>query len=426
MGNPNFDIVNRNTDESGNFAKTLPGRDVNRVKKNYPPLWRHALIALILFAAALAAIAAYIEFYGDANDAIPQQRVDLNLPPQPAAFDSLNGTGGALPDLLGDVAENTNPTETIAQQQVDALGNPIGAQPSEVMAGQSPDNVKRSSDIGGITINGQSIAAGLIKAPVAGLSRNTPYGAIPARASDGRRAFDVYARPYTAGANMKPVSLVIGGLGINSALTTRAIEELPPEITLSFAAHAPNLQDQINTARARGHEVLLELPMESADFDPAEPGAEWALRVGGTVSAQNKRNLDRLLSRASGYFAVTNYNGDLFLQRSDSVVPMMATLSEAGLGFVFDGSVAAPSLTTLANASRLPFLKAFSLIDSNPDSASIKSELDRITALADSGTAPVAFGFTYPQTIDAVSDWVKNLPSQGLTLAPVSSRIPQK
>lgn len=406
-------------------ARSLPGRDVYRRSTKTVSLWRHAFGAITLCAAIALAVISYVEIYGDAGDAVPEQRVAIAVPPQAPLYDSLNGTGSALPDLLGDVAPGENPTETIAnQQRLDALGNPIGGSPDDIMAGQSTAVTAASTPRGEITINGQSISSGLVKAPVSGLSRTTPYGPIPTRAADGRTPFNVYSRPFTPAAGAKPVSLIIGGLGINRGLTTRAINELPPEVTLSFAAHAPDLQNQINAARASGHEVLLELPMESEDFNPNEPGAEWALKVGNASLTQNKRNLDRLLSRASGYFAVTNYNGGLFLQRSDSVVPVMASLSEAGLGFVFDGSVTAPSLSTLASASRLPYLKAFSLIDANPDKASIQSELDRMTKLATSGAAPVGVGFTYPQTIDAVSAWVSSLDAQGLTLAPVSSRIP--
>ena len=430
MAQPSFDTKRSTKTASPNASPSrLPGREIYRRQRNPVSLWRHAFGALILLAAFAFALYSYLKVYGDARDAIPEQRVELALPPQPAAFDSLNGSGEALPDLLDEIAIGENPTEAIAQQQqLDALGNPVGnpsAASTEVMAGETSASAPSlSGGVGDITINGQSIGGGLIKAPAAGLTRTSPYGTIPARAQDGRTAFKVYARPYTAASNAKPISLVIGGLGINRTLTERAINELPAEISLAFAAHAPNLQSQIDRARARGHEVLLELPMESEDFNPAEAGSEWALRIGSSSATQNKRNLDRLLSRASGYFAVTNYNGGLFLQRSDSVVPMMASLSDAGLGFVFDGSITAPSLPTLANASRLPYLKAFTLIDSEADSASIKAELSRMTTLASSGSAPVGFGFTYPQTIDAVSEWVAGLNAQGLTLAPVSSRIP--
>ena len=433
MGHPTFDM-NRRQNSAGMppNRKALPGREVHRRKPKKVSLWRHVLGSIGLLIALTLLVFSYIEFFGDAGDAVPEQRVELAQPPQPAAFDSLNGSGATLPDLLGDVAIGKNPTDTIdqqsgtiVQQQLDALGNPIGEQTDDKMAGEglSAPSASFAPSVGEITINGRAIGGGLVKAPVAGLTRTSPYGSIPARASDGRTAFKVYARPYTAASNAKPVTLVIGGLGINRTLTARAINELPPEVSLSFAAHAPNLQSQINLARASGHEVLLELPMESEDFNPVEPGADYTLRVGGGSAADNERNIDRLLSRASGYFAVTNYNGGLFLQRSDSVVPMMAALSKSGLGFVFDGSVTAPSLSTLANASRLPYLKASSLIDNNPDSASINSELKRLASLASGGAAPVGFGFTYPQTIDAVAKWVTELEPQGLTLAPVSSRI---
>lgn len=427
MGQPTFDIKrHQNSAGAPPRRKALPGREVHRHQPKKVSLWRHFIGSVSLIVALTVLVFSYIEVFGDAGDAVPEQRVELAEPPQPAAFDSLNGSGSTLPDLLGDVALGDNPTDTIAQQQLDALGNPIGGQAEDIMAGEdlSAPRISSAPNVGEITINGRAIGGGLVKAPVAGLARTSPYGSIPARASDGRTAFTVYARPYTAASNAKPVTLVIGGLGINRTLTERAINELPPEVSLSFAAHAPNLQSQINLARTRGHEVLLELPMESEDFNPVEPGAEYTLRVVGGSTADNERNIDRLLSRASGYFAVTNYNGGLFLQRSDSVVPMMASLSQAGLGFVFDGSVAAPSLSTLANASRLPYLKASTLIDNTPDSASINSELERLASLASSGAAPVGFGFTYPQTIDAVAKWVTELEAQGLTLAPVSSRIP--
>jgi len=342
MGQQPFNSEPRvNNARTSSARVQLPGRQVERPQRKKVSLWRHLFGALTLCLVIGLAAASYVELYGDAGDAIPQQRVEISSPPQAAAFDSLNGTGTALPDLLGDVAVGENPTDAIAQkQQLDALGNPIPSGADDIMAGQSEaaDKAAPRSDTGEITINGQSINSGLVKAPVAGLTRTSPYGAIPAKASDGRTAFKVYARPYEAVPNTKPVSLIIGGLGINQTLTQRAINELPAEITLSFAAHAPNLQDQIDAARARGHEVLLEIPMESEEFDPAEPGADWALRVGSAAATQNKRNLDRLLSRASGYFAVTNYNGGLFLQRSDNVVPMMTALEAAGVGFVFDES----------------------------------------------------------------------------------------
>ena len=58
---------------------------------------------------------------------------------------------------------------------------------------------------------------------------------------------------------------MVGGLGLNASATKAAIERLPPEITLSFVAYSDGLQGWIDMARANGHEVLLEAPMEPLD-----------------------------------------------------------------------------------------------------------------------------------------------------------------
>jgi len=71
-----------------------------------------------------------------------------------------------------------------------------------------------------------------------------------------------YKRPFSAGSGKRPVSIIIGGLGVNRSLTNQAINELPADVTLSFAAHAPGLQNWINQARAKGHDVFIEPPME--------------------------------------------------------------------------------------------------------------------------------------------------------------------
>jgi len=103
-----------------------------------------------------------------------------------------------------------------------------------------------------------------------------------------------------ATAEETPAGSIMGGLGVNRGLTQEAIENLPADVTLSFAAHSIGLQDWVDAARADGHEVLIEIPMESAAFDPTEPGADKALRI--TVPpAENGRRLDWMMARAQGY-----------------------------------------------------------------------------------------------------------------------------
>ena len=392
---------------------------IKRTEAKLPSILRHGLAALAIVALSGAATIGAIKLFGNASDAVAGGKMAVQSAPLPALSDSLNGESNALPDLLaGEVAMNENPTETI-----DALGNPIsgGSKTPDIIVEAAPS---ASSGPKTIMIDGKAIGGepsgqsyALERAPIAGLSQMSPYGLIPAVGSDGRKSVSAYARPFTR-TNKKSVSIIVGGLGVSAPITRRAISELPPEVTLSFAAHSDNLQNWVNQARARGHEVLIELPMESSDFNASEPGANHALRT--SDPAQNLRNLDWLLSRAQGYFAVTNYNGDAFLARSDVSAPVLGKLSETGLGFIFDGSTSAPSLAPLAKNARLPYASGFALIDENTVPTAISQQLDRLTANA--GSATIGVGFSYPQTIDAVKAWASTLPSN-ITLAPASAAL---
>ena len=105
----------------------------------------------------------------------------------------------------------------------------------------------------------------LTPAPAKGFVENAPSGPLPKRAGDGRRPFDVYARPVhrnVLNASQPKIAILLGGMGINAELTKRAIQALPEEITFAFAPYGNGLQSSIDEARSRGHEVMLQLPME--------------------------------------------------------------------------------------------------------------------------------------------------------------------
>lgn len=58
--------------------------------------------------------------------------------------------------------------------------------------------------------------------PDRALIEDSEYGPLPVRAADGRRPFDVYARPWS-GARGARVAIIIGGLGLSQTGTQNAI-----------------------------------------------------------------------------------------------------------------------------------------------------------------------------------------------------------
>ncbi len=401
-----------------------------RARVKLPSIWTHLFWSVATFFMLIIGAWIFIEAFGDTKSVVSDGAILVDPQLMPAESDTLAGSSNTLPDLLdGDVPRNINPTTLLNNRsRVDALGNPL---PNTNR--QNPDSPlltgsqqKVTTPTRPITINGRPIninASALPPAPIMGLSRQGPFGPVPAPNATGLTPYSAYKRPFSTPAGQQPVSIIIGGLGIRSDVTQQAISTLPPEVTLSFAAHAPNLQDWINQARQAGHEVLLEVPMESTEFDPTEPGAERALMADASKE-QNLRNMDWMMSRAQGYFGVTNFNGDKFLTRTDSVAPVMSHLEKSGLSLVFDGSSSAPSLPLLASTARVPFAEAYTLLDLTPDPENIQIELSRLQAQASAGSGAIGFGFAYPQTISAVASWTRTLSNQQLVLAPASTSLP--
>ena len=248
-------------------------------------------------------------------------------------------------------------------------------------------------------------------APITGLSAPGPTGPLPIVAKDGRTPAQAYARPFHDTGKPR-VALVIGGLGLNSAATKSAIERLPPEVTLSFVPYADNLQGWIDLARANGHEVLLEVPMEPTDYPNNDPGPQTLMT--GAAPAETVKRLDWLLSRATGYFGVANYLGGKFVASTPAMSVFTGQLKARGLAFVDDGSAS-------GRGAGVPRASASAVVDEQLSADSIDHALLGLEASALQHGSAVGSGFAYPVTVEQVTRWAQGLAARGLQLAPASA-----
>ena len=345
----------------------------------------------------LAAGVLFVAVMGDPRAGAPSARVALQRPTvaetAPTGADAFAMSGL---DLYQDLSDP-------------ALLDPNGAAGGEALI-TLPDG----ASVGG----GSAIAAPvrapsnpLPKAPIAGLFSPGPNGPLPRIAPDGRVPAQAYARPFRS--NGKPmVSLVVGGLGLNAVTTRAAIERLPAEVTLSFVPYAEGLQAWIDMARAQGHEVMIELPMEPTGYPDNDPGPYTLLSSGGADDVEAK--LDWLLGRATGYFGVTNYLGDRFATSDEGMGAMLGVLRQRGVAFLDDGSMRRkPGAFARASADRI--------IDEQQSPAAIMGQLNALEAAAKTRGAALGTGFSYPVTVEAAARWTAGLEARGLQLAPASA-----
>jgi uncharacterized protein len=283
------------------------------------------------------------------------------------------------------------------------------------------EDIVRLSDrpfgpLAGITWNGganeKPAAGALPTAPLPGLYAPGPGGPLPIISADGRTPFDGYKRPFSANAKPK-IALIIGGLGLNARATRQAIESLPPEVTLSFAPYAEGLQGWIDEARAHGHEVLLETPMEPLDYPDNDPGPYTLMADGSPPEIVKK--LEWVLSRATGYFGLTNYLGSRFLANPAAYQAFASAAAGRGLGFIDDGSGARMT------GGGLPRASAERVIDDQLSQAAIDQQLLALEAGALQRGQALGAGFAYPVTLDKVARWAGGLAERGFQLAPASA-----
>ncbi len=369
-------------------------------------------VATFVFVAAIMGVFGWLSLAGDPLGGEPQ--VVMALPPD------FVGSADSAPEQLIDMAEaeeaqaprpqakpediEENETKTSPWSAPSDLAqlrdNPLSQSPAE-SAAISPGDVENAETF----LDPALLAEG-------------PNGSLPIIAQDGRRALDVYARPFTAELSRPRIGILIRGLGLSAATTENAIENLPPEITLSFVPYAKNLQSWVDKARRAGHEVMLELPMEPYDYPNNDSGPFTLLT--SLQDEEVSRRLDWLLSRFGGYVGVTNYLGAKFTSSRKSMAPVLDALAARGLLYVDDGLSGGGLVPELAAQSGL----VFAVGDRNlnyASGASIDSDLLGLENDARRNGAALATGFAFPVTIQHVSDWAAALESKGFSLAPISA-----
>ena len=251
----------------------------------------------------------------------------------------------------------------------------------------------------------------------------TDAGPLPRIGSNGRTPLQAYAAP-AGDITLPRIAIVISGFGISAKSTAAALAKLPPQVTLAFAPYAGDVQNWVTRARQQGHEVLLEVPMEPFDFPDSDPGPH-TLRS-GTAEDANGDRLVWALSRFTGYTGVTNLLGGRLLSDADALEPVLFYLARRGLLFFDNGAATHSTAPAIAARAGIAFAQANTTIDTIQTAMEIDRELAELENEARSRGSAAGAGFSYPVTIDRVTQWAQGLTARGFVLVPASAIVSSK
>ncbi|HEY1876811.1 MAG TPA: divergent polysaccharide deacetylase family protein [Rhizomicrobium sp.] len=255
------------------------------------------------------------------------------------------------------------------------------------------------------------------------LVENTAQGSLPRIADDGRKPMNAYAAPAAAADKKFKIAIVVTGLGMSAPATKAALDALPPGVSLGFEPYAGDVGHWVAEARSRGHEVLLEIPMEPFDFPESDPGPQ-TLRAGQEEDG-NIQRLNWALSRFTGYAGVTNLLGQRFMSDAEALSPVLTSLNRRGLYFFDNGAASQSVLPTAASQLGMPAAQSGAAVDTIQTALEIDHHLSELETQARANGSAVGSAFVYPVSLARIAQWARGLESRGFVLVPVSTIVTQ-
>jgi uncharacterized protein len=411
-------------------------------------------LAYFLVLAGLVLLGAGVAFLGNSSDGDPVVRVDLapapvhhakpkpppvattpdtNLigaGPQPAVPPEGPPAGPPGPSTSQTAMPQTGATPLAGSQTGGAQTNAPQAGAPPVSPGATQPNAQAAAPGAGqvVLLPPQIVPAKIVKPVYAGaalvadpaLIDSTDQGPLPRVADDGRAPMAAYA-PAFANAKGPRIAVVVSGLGISAKATAAALDGLPPGITLAFAPYAGDVQRWVSEARKRGHEVLLEVPMEPYDFPDSDPGPHTLRIAGGEDS--NIQRLTWSLTRFTGYAGITNLLGGRFLGNADALEPVMTFIARRGLVFFDSGEGGRSAAPDVASRVKAPYVQSTVTLDTIQTGMEIDQRLSELETRARSSGSAAGVGFLYPVTVDRLASWAKGLGGRGFVLVPASAIV---
>lgn len=302
-------------------------------------------------------------------------------------------------------AVSAAPAVPAAEEETPAVIAGIPALNAPGVAPGAPDRFNTTGDAGPAVAGGRPR---LVDPPLPPTDR-VAVSAPPPRFAALR---DVRKEAAPPPATAAKVAVVVRGLGLSQSATEAAITKLPAAVTLAFSPYARNLKTWVDRAKAQGHEVLIEVPLESKDYPAQDPGPLGLLTT--LELKDNTERLESIIKASAGAIGAFDASGTKFRESDPHLTPLFAKLKEHNLFYV-QGS---PGIRV--GEATVPTAVADVVLDERPFRAAIDARLDYAERLARYQGSAVASLTAKPVSFERLVLWLEQAQKKGIALAPVS------
>ncbi len=235
------------------------------------------------------------------------------------------------------------------------------------------------------------------------------------------------ARPEPSGPPASPekscqIALVIDDMGVNLA-KSREVLAIQAPLTLSFLPYAPRVAEMAAEAKAKGHELMVHIPMEP--LSASENPGDNALLTGMTPE-QLLAVLDKNLSAFTGYAGINNHMGSKFTQDEAALRILMPVLKERGLYWLDSKTIAASRAYDVALEAGVPAEVRDVFLDDDVALEAVRFQTEKTLRIAVERGLAVAIGHPKENTISAIQEYLPKFAAAGCEIVPLSRLIATK
>ena len=212
------------------------------------------------------------------------------------------------------------------------------------------------------------------------------------------------------------IAIILDDMGLDRPRSERATR-LPGPLTLSYISYADDLIAQTGLARARGHELMLHLPMEpEGDADPG-PGA-LLMKLS---DAELHERIDFALGRFPGFVAINNHMGSRFT--ADPVRMRLVLGAIRRSGHLFLDSLTTPRAVALSLGPIMgvPTIARDVFLDDVDSQEEVQFRLLKAEQIAETEGTAIAIGHPRDATLAVLEDWIAERATRSAKLVPVSA-----
>jgi len=335
----------------------------------------------------------------------PAQRADLAdqrpalapPPPPPAASEARVAMSEAAP-AVPIMAEKPAPVEAIPAP---APTMPTPSAPAQQVAALPPALLPKAA---------APARPAALPVPPQTLPHTIPHS--------GTERWRQLAAPTPSDARAPYIAIIIDDMGLDRRNSARAANIAGP-LTLSFMSYANELAEQSAAARAKGHEVMLHLPMEPLDAKRNDPGPN-ALYV-GMDEAELRRRLNWSLDRFDDYAGVNNHMGSRFTADPRGMAIVLDELQKRGRFWLDSHTGPHSAGLSLAAKRGLVATGRDLFLDDERQAGGVAAQLAALERIARANGDAIGIGHPHGATLEALERWVVQAKARGFSLVPVTT-----